>query len=104
MHIDVTKPEMVADFVDQHMTHDSRQGLAGFKPILKDGPAIEKYHVHIRRRGGNAFTIKRHTLIKAQQVKRAFQPHIGKDFRVGEIADANDDTLQMAPKFIGNNR
>ncbi len=39
---------MMADLVDEDVTHDMREILAGLAPIVEDRTAVEKDHVDIR--------------------------------------------------------
>src|ERR1700722_8894126 len=76
VHVVVRQAEMVADLVDQHVTHHRGEVLAGLAPIIEQRPAIEKDHVDMGPRIADRFVQQIDAAIEAEQVERALELHV----------------------------
>ena len=93
---------MMADLMDQHMTHQTTEILVAFAPVIEQGTAIKKDHVDILGRIHDAALVNRHALIQTQQIERAFERHVSANFRIGELLDTDYDIARHRPKARGN--
>src|SRR6516165_2431968 len=78
-HLLVAEAEMMADLVDQHMTHEAREILPGLAPVVEDRPAVEKDHVELRPRIARALPGQGDAAVETEDVEWALQRH----FRLG---------------------
>src|SRR5438105_5257553 len=100
LHILVAEPEMMADFVDQHVTHQMAQIFAAFTPVIEDRPAIEKDHIEVRPRIADALVRQRDAAIEAENIERAVETHRRPGLLVGELLDPDHDAPEVAFQLL----
>src|SRR5260370_36111422 len=88
-HVGIAEPEMMADFVDQHVADDSEQIVARLAPVIEDRAAVEKDHVDRGQRIADALQRQRDAAIEPEQVERAVEPHRPLSLAVWKSLDAD---------------
>src|SRR6185312_6041410 len=100
LHVLVAEAEMVADLVDQHVADNRVERLVVLAPVIEDRAAVEEHHVGLDPRVDDAFARQRDPTVKAEQVERAFQLHLGLGFLVGKVLDAD----HQRPELLSHRR
>ena len=100
LHVIVGKPEVMADFVDQHVGDHLFQGVLALAPIIQQGPAIEPDHVGQRADGRCRVALREaHAAEQAQYVELGLRVHLPQRFLVGKIDHANHEPLAQRAEF-----
>ena len=93
MHLIIAEPEMMANFMHQHMRDQMFQRLATFRPFIEDGPAEQMDGCRqITCLRGLADGAAR---IEAGQLKGVFNAHFRQRRCIGEIVHDQRDMAQM---------
>ena len=95
---------MMADLMDQHVTHDVRQVLGRFAPEIEDGAAIEEDAVDVVGDVAGAALHHRHALIEAEQVEGGIELHRLFDFVGGKVVDLDAHVADMLAELLGDRR
>ncbi len=92
VHLFVAEAEVMADFVDENVSHEVRQcDVAALDPFVEDGAAIEKDHWRRRRRIAERALGEIDALIEATEFEWIINAQFGQYVLGGEILDAEDD-------------
>src|SRR6202034_830464 len=90
LHVVVAEAEMVTDLMDQDMPHQRGEAFSGLAPIIEDGSTVEKHHVGLGSRVGDALLRQRDTAIKPQNIEGAFELHLLLGLGIGKFLDTQD--------------
>ena len=84
---------MMANFMDQHVTHQAEQILTRFDPFQQDGFAEQQNAVRFFRHHGAAFFGQRYAKIKPGQFIRVFDAEFAEHFLLRDVIHQDCDAV-----------
>src|SRR5436305_14528049 len=95
----------MADLVDEHMGDDGAERLAMRRPVVENGPAIEKDHIGQAAGLPQGFGVRKpHALEKTQEIELALGLHLIQHLVSGKIFDADDELAAQRTEPLGKTR
>ena len=85
LHVVIAQPEMVSEFVDQHVAHDALERVVRICPVVDECPTIKEHHIRSLRDHVRVPLADVHTVVEPHQLERTVETHVSEYLVVTEF-------------------